>query len=98
MEQADILINTTPLGMTPNVDEMPPVDISLLPEGALVYDAIYSPAKTKFLAKAEELGYPILNGMTMLLYQGVEAFRLFTGIEPDEEVMLKALKEALQDI
>ena len=96
MEQADILINTTPLGMTPNVDEMPPVDISLLPEGALVYDAIYSPAKTKFLAKAEELGYPILNGMTMLLYQGVEAFRLFTGIEPDEEVMLKALKEALE--
>ena len=96
MEQADILINTTPLGMTPNVDEMPPVDISLLPEGALVYDAIYSPAKTKFLAKAEELGYPILNGMTMLLYQGVEAFRLFTGIEPDEEVMLKALEEALE--
>lgn len=97
MEQADILINTTPLGMTPNVDEMPPVDISLLPEGALVYDAIYSPAKTKFLAKAEELGYPILNGMTMLLYQGVEAFRLFTGVEPDEKVMLQALKEALQN-
>ena len=95
MQQADILINTTPLGMMPNVDEMPPVDISLLPEGALVYDIIYTPAKTKFLAKAEELGYPILNGMTMLLYQGVEAFRLFTGVEPDEKVMLKALKEAL---
>ena len=97
MEQADILINTTPLGMTPAVDEMPPVDISLLPEGALVYDIIYSPAKTKFLAKAEELGYPILNGMTMLLYQGVEAFRLFTGVEPDEKVMLKALREELEN-
>ena len=96
MEQADILINTTPLGMTPNVDEMPPVDISLLPEGALVYDIIYTPAKTKFLAKAEELGYPILNGMTMLLYQGVEAFRLFTGVEPDEKVMLEVLKDALE--
>ena len=98
IEQADILINATPLGMTPNVDEMPPVDISLLPEGALVYDAIYTPSKTKFLAKAEELGYPILNGMTMLLYQGVEAFRLFTGVEPDEEVMLKALEEALKEV
>ena len=97
LQQTDLLINTTPLGMTPNVDEMPPVDISLVPEGALVYDVIYSPAKTKFLQKAEELGYPTLNGMTMLLYQGVEAFRLFTGVEPDEEVMLNALKEALQD-
>ena len=50
LQQSDILINTTPLGMTPNFDEMPPVDISLLPEGALVYDVIYTPAKTKFLA------------------------------------------------
>ena len=97
IEQADILINTTPLGMTPNIDEMPPVDISLLPEGALVYDIIYTPAKTKFLKKAEELGYPTLNGKTMLLYQGVEAFRLFTGVEPDEKVMLKALEDALKE-
>ncbi len=95
LQQADILINTTPLGMTPDIETIPPVDVSLLPEGALVYDVIYSPAKTKFLTKAEELGYPILNGMSMLLYQGVEAFRLFTGVEPDEKVMLKALKEAL---
>ena len=98
LEQADILINTTPIGMMPNIDEMPPIDVSLLPEGALVYDIIYTPAKTKLLAKAEELGYPILNGMTMLLYQGVEAFRLFTGVEPDEKVMLQALKEALKEI
>ena len=94
MSESDILINTTPLGMTPNVDEMPPVDISLLPEGALVYDIIYTPAKTKLLKSAEKLGYPILNGETMLLYQGAESFRLFTGVEPDEKVMLKALKEA----
>jgi len=97
IQQADIMINTTPLGMTPDVDEIPPVDISLLPEGALVYDIIYTPEKTKFLAKAEELGYPILNGMSMLLYQGVEAFRLFTGVEPDEQVMLKALQTALKE-
>ena len=97
LQQADLLINTTPLGMTPDVDAMPPVDISLLPEGALVYDLIYSPAKTKFLAKAEELGYPIINGMSMLFHQGAEAFRLFTGMEPDKDVMYKALTEALKD-
>lgn len=97
MKYADILINATPLGMTPNIDEMPPVDISLMPEGALVYDLIYSPAKTKFLQKAEELGYPILNGMKMLLYQGMESFRLFTGIEPDEQVMFRTLEQALSE-
>ncbi len=95
IQTADILINTTPLGMTPNVDEMPPVDLSLLPEGALVYDIIYTPAKTKLLQKAEELGYPTLNGLSMLLLQGKESYRLYTGELPNEEVMLKALKEEL---
>ena len=96
LQQSDLLVNTTPLGMMPDIDAMPPIDISLLPEGALVYDIIYTPAKTKFLKTAEELGYPILNGETMLLYQGVEAFRLFTNETPDEQVMLQALKEALK--
>ena len=95
---ADILINTTPLGMTPDIDSMPPIDISLLPAGALVYDLIYSPAKTKFLLKAQELGYPIINGMKLLLYQGMEAFRLFTGVEPNEEIMQKILEETLKQI
>ena len=95
LETADIIINTTPLGMSPNVDTMPPVDLSLLPEGALVYDLVYSPAKTKFLLRAEELGYPTINGEAMLAYQGVESFRLFTGVEADVQIMLDAVKEAL---
>lgn len=95
VEAADIIINTTPLGMSPNVDAMPPVDLSLLPEGALVYDLVYSPAKTKFLLKAEELGYPTLNGEAMLAYQGVESFRLFTGVETDAQIMLDAVRQAL---
>ena len=92
---ADIIINTTPLGMSPKVDDMPPVDLSLLPPGALVYDVIYSPAKTKFLLKAEELGYPTLNGESMLAYQGVESFRLFTGVEADAQIMLDAVRKFL---
>ena len=96
LEQADIIINTTPLGMSPKVDDMPPVDLSLLPKGALVYDLVYSPAKTKFLLKAEELGYPTLNGESMLAHQGAESFRLFTGVETDAKIMLDAVREALQ--
>lgn len=87
MRRADILINTTPLGMFPKVKEMAPVDLKLLPDGALVHDLVYNPTKTKLLKTAEELGHPILPGLSMLLYQGQEAYRLFTGELPDIEVM-----------
>ena len=95
LQAADILINTTPLGMFPEVDAMPPVDLKLLPEGALVYDVVYNPAKTKLLQEAEKLGYPTLNGMNMLLFQGQEAYRLFTEELPDLEVMKKVLETEL---
>ena len=95
LQAADILINTTPLGMYPNVDEMPPVDLKLLPEGALVYDIIYNPAKTKLLQTAESLGYPTVNGLNMLLLQGQEAYRLFTEELPDLDVMRKVVESEL---
>ena len=95
LQTADILINTTPLGMYPEIDAMPPVDLKLLPEGALVYDIVYNPARTKFLREAEKLGYPTLNGLNMLLLQGEEAYRLFTGEMPDLEVMKKIVEDEL---
>ena len=95
IQTADIVINTTPLGMFPNVDDMPPIDLKLLPEGALVYDVIYNPAETKLIKTAKEFGFPTLNGVSMLLLQGKEAYRLFTGEEPDMEVMAKTLEEIL---
>lgn len=95
LQAADILINTTPLGMYPNIDAMPPVDLKLLPEGALVYDIVYNPAKTKLLQEAEKLGYPTLNGLNMLLLQGEEAFRLFTDELPDLNVMKKVVETEL---
>ena len=95
LQTADILINTTPLGMYPEIDAMPPVDLKLLPEGALVYDIVYNPAKTKLLQTAEKLGYPTLNGLNMLLLQGEEAFRLFTDELPDLEVMKKVVEDEL---
>ena len=95
LQTADILINTTPLGMFPEIDDMPPVDLKLLPEGALVYDIIYNPVETKLLKTAKELGYPTLNGLSMLLLQGKEAYRLYTGENPDMKVMEKTLKNFL---
>ena len=95
LQTADILINTTPLGMFPLVDDMPPVDLKLLPEGALVYDVIYNPVETKLLRTAKELGYPTLDGLSMLLLQGQEAYRLYTGELPDMKVMTETLKKIL---
>lgn len=95
IQSADILINTTPLGMFPHVDDMPPVDLKLLPEGALVYDIIYNPFETKLLRTAKELGYPTLGGLSMLLLQGKEAYRLYTGEVPDLKVMQRALEKGL---
>ena len=95
IQSADILINTTPLGMFPEVDAMPPVDLKLLPEGALVYDIIYNPFETKLLRTAKELGYLTLDGLSMLLLQGREAYRLYTGELPDLQVMRQALEEGL---
>ena len=96
IQTTDILINTTPLGMFPNVDNMPPIDLKLLPEGALVYDIIYNPAETKLLKTARELGFPTLNGLSMLLLQGKESYRLYTGQIPDLKVMAKALEKNLK--
>lgn len=95
LQSADILINTTPLGMFPEVDAMPPVDLKLLPEGALVYDIIYNPFETKLLRTAKDLGFPTLDGLSMLLLQGQEAYRLYTGELPDLQVMRRALEEGL---
>ncbi len=94
--ETDLLVNTTPLGMYPKVEQMPFVDLSRLKKGALVYDIIYTPAETKLLRKAKEAGFDILNGEGMLAGQGAEAFRLWTGILPDVESMKSALREYLQ--
>ena len=82
--------------MFPHVDDMPPVDLKLLPEGALVYDIIYNPVETKFLRTAKELGFPTLDGLSMLLLQGREAYRLYTGDLPDLKVMRRAVERELQ--
>ncbi|MBQ7706115.1 MAG: hypothetical protein IJT73_11955 [Selenomonadaceae bacterium] len=56
---------------------------------------VYNPARTKFLKTAECLGYPTLNGLNMLLLQGEESYRLFTGEMPDLEVMKKVVESFL---
>jgi shikimate dehydrogenase len=75
---ATLIVNTTPVGMYPD-NGVSPVDLSLFPACRLVLDLIYNPAKTALLLKAEDLGIPARNGLSMLAAQGVRAGELFTG-------------------
>ncbi len=94
LEGADILVNTTPLGMHPDT-EASPVDPDLLRPGLLVFDAVYNPPTTRLLREAEASGSRVLKGVSMLVYQGVAAFELWTGREAPEAVMMESVLDAL---
>lgn len=89
LENSTILTNATPLGMAPNEDTCPIPDEKLLHPGLIVSDIIYNPRTTKLLEIAKKQGCQVFNGLYMLLFQGAEAFRLWTGqampIEPIKE-------------
>ncbi len=92
--QADILINTTSVGMFPNVDGTP-VPAELLHERHIVYDIIYNPAETRLLREAKEKGAKTLNGAEMLAWQGALAFEKWTGYKAPVDIMLRELQKAL---
>lgn len=95
--ESDVIINTTSLGMYPNIDVSPIADpSSLLRPSQLVCDLIYNPSRTLLLAQAEKAGCSTLSGEGMLLYQGCEAFRLWTGKEPPVELMRETLRQHLK--
>ena len=92
---AQLIVNTTPLGMAPHTDAMPPIDFTTIQKDAFVYDIIYTPARTRFLSEAQEYGHTIINGEGMLAGQGAAAFALWTGVTPDLALMKHALREEL---
>jgi shikimate dehydrogenase len=92
--ESDILINSTSIGMHPRVDETL-VTRELLHSDMVVFDIVYNPLKTRLLLEAEAAGARVVTGEKMLLYQGAEAFKIWTGRAPPVEVMNKALLDAL---
>jgi shikimate dehydrogenase len=79
--------------MYPNVDISPLTSEqnSLIKEGSIVYDLIYTPRPTLFLQEAQKQGAIIFDGSEMLVQQGAIAFEIWTGKKPDVEVMRQAL-------
>ncbi len=77
IEHRKLIINTTPLGMTPNEDGLPSIPYNLLTPKHLLYDLIYKPAKTKFLQKGAEQGCSIKNGFEMLILQAEKNWEIW---------------------
>lgn len=80
-EKYDIIINCTSLGMGNNVGLSPMTDLSLIGDNTACIDMIYNPWETEFLKKAKEAGAKCENGLAMLIFQGILAYRLFTDID-----------------
>ena len=74
-----IIVNTTPLGMYPHVDEYPDIPYSELTPGHLCYDLLYNPDVTTFMRKAQEAGATVKNGLEMLLLQAFASWRVWNS-------------------
>lgn len=95
LRDVDILINTTTLGMHPNTDTTI-ATAEELHSDLTVFDIVYNPLETRLLKEAKAAGAKTVSGVLMLVYQGAEAFKLWTGVEPPVELMKKTVLEALQ--
>lgn len=92
-EGTDIVVNATSIGLFPDVDARIPLDVSTLKPGMVVADVIPNPPRTRLVRDAETRGCKVIDGLGMLVNQGVIGIRHWTGIDPDPTVMRKALEE-----
>jgi shikimate dehydrogenase len=90
----DVLVNATSIGLHPDVDARVPLDPDTL-RGMVVADVIPNPPRTRLIRDAEARGCTALDGLGMLVNQGVIAIRHWTGVDPDPAVMRAALEEVL---
>ncbi len=95
LTDADILINTTPVGMHPNVDDAPIALAGDMHEDLVVFDAVYNPNETGLLKEAVKASAKPVYGIKMLLYQGAESFEIWTGKKAPVDAMGEALIKTL---
>ncbi len=88
----DVLVQATSIGLFPGVDARVPLDEATLRRGLVVADVIPNPPETRLLKEARRRGCVVLDGLGMLVNQGVIGFKAWTGIDPDPSVMKRALE------
>jgi len=93
--EAELIVQTTPLGMAPDINACP-IPVSILKPGITVMDIIYNPRCTRLLRLAESRGCQVIDGVSMFVHQGAEQFRIWTNLDPPLRVMEEVVKEALE--
>ena len=88
-----LVVNTTPVGMTPDIDRSPWPENLPFPADAAIYDLVYNPRETKLVRDAHMRGHLATTGLGMLIEQAILAFALWTGHKPSREIMLEAVNE-----
>ena len=96
LDSADILVNATSVGMSPDANQSP-VPSMLLKAQLVVFDAVYNPLKTRLLAEAESSGALTVSGIDMLVWQGALAFELWTGVKAPIDIMKASVLKALSN-
>lgn len=94
-EDADIFINATSIGLN-DADAQLPLDFDSLRPSMLVADVVFNPPETHLLSEARSRGCTVLDGLGMLVNQGVIGFKIWSGVDPNPQVMREALEEYLE--
>jgi shikimate dehydrogenase len=94
VQNCDIIINSTAVGMSPKTSETI-VTSDMMHSKLVVFDIVYNPVNTMLLHEAKKAGAKTIDGVMMLVYQGAEAFKIWTGKTPPLDVMEKAVRERL---
>ncbi len=93
LSNLQLIVNTTPLGMTPNVDQSPLPDNILLAKHIMIYDLVYNPRETKLVRDARAQGLHATTGLGMLIEQAALGFELWTGFKPPQDVLYASVVE-----
>jgi shikimate dehydrogenase len=96
LQDADVLINATPVGMHPNIDRSL-VDPKWMRPGLSVMDIVYNPVETKLIKDAKAAGAKVISGVEMLIYQGAASFEIWTGHQAPIKVMKEAILNKLSE-
>ncbi len=94
--QADIIINCSPIGMYPRVNESPVDNIDMVKEQVVLCDLIYNPGQTKLLAMGKAKGLAIINGLPMFVHQGALTLKILIGEDPPISYMKEVISHQMQ--
>ena len=96
LSDVDLIVNTTSIGMKNGPDpEHSPIPADLIPQNTVINDIVYNPIETPLIKAAKKKNIPTIGGLDMLVYQGIEAFELWTKKHAPETIMYDAAQKAL---